>query len=234
MKKRLALTMSLVCFLVACAASNDKGGLPTLATLPTPIGQEISLATPSPTNTHPPPTFTLVPSISVIDQELTRVFGDPSIYQSVVDKDATSQAVAQIPYRAMQPQHIEAQIEHSAYVSIGFEIIQREMVIEGIESSLYGGTGFKDSYRIFYNYVSPDKSLDILQRIPDTLCGLKDAGLVNQYVRIVVGQNSLTEDPHKGYLFCFAPETMQSLNCSAPTQMDLDAMQSRPVTLCED
>lgn len=227
MNTRLVLAMSLVCVLVACAASKDQGELPTLAALPTPIGQEISLSTSTPTQTLPPPTFTLVPSVSAIDQELTRVFSDPFLYQSIEDSNATGQAGMDIPYRTLEPTQLHRRIENHAYFKLGFEIIEQAMEVEGVQS-VVTGTSMKPGMRFQYQYKTDIYPFDISQRVPDLLCNLKDAGFLDQEIKFTVEQRKIDGSFYQGSLFCIAPEVIQSLNCTIPSQMDLDAIQTSP------
>lgn len=224
---KVILWLSLLLFglLLSCTPNREQAILPTVAQLPT--------NTPLPTHTilptvTPYPTFTLAPQISTIDLELTKVFGDLSLRDEIIDRFQKVFQSEGFPPMTPSPEQLESDLESRAYIKVVFGIIDQEMPIRGAENKSLGGTANSESVWFKYEYISSSTNLNIEQNIPELLCSFKEAGLVNQYIKFTVEQNRSEKNPYQGSVFCFSPKVMQSLNCAAPDQMNLKAIEFAP------
>ena len=110
-------------------------------------------------------------------------------------------------------------------MDMSFEIVSRQMPISRIESNFLVGR-WDEGYRFKYEYVTDDYPFDLKQRVPFLLCGFQDAGLIDGDLEFTIEHKRTDGGPGQGSYFCVSPEVIQSLNCTNPEQMNLEAIQT--------
>lgn len=219
----VSLLFSLM-LLMACSLNTQENViLPTLAVLPSDT--PLPALTPTVTATSIP-TETPAPTISRIDLQRTRVFGDFDLATGVV-------LAYRAPHRSsgeilptMPAGYMEDHLEEIAVATLGFEIIATEMMVPdaGVTRP---GDWYSDKNRYYFTYTYRTDSLDYettQKRVPELLCSLRDAGLDQQHVELRLGLYSASGEFQGGSYFCVSPETIQELDCSTPSRINVELL----------
>jgi len=215
--KALILCFAITTF--SCSTAKQSQNLPTVAMLPSATQSQVPIITP----TSLSPSFTLVPTISAINIELTHAFRDPKIREAAM----SNLAPIGFPARTPNPTEVYESITSRAYSNLFFKIINQQMPMIGAEGRFLGGTANSKELWFKYEYISTKIISDLTQSVPNLLCNFQAAGLTDQKIKFTIEQN-FSDKSQQGYLFCILPDDIKALNCSAPKQMNIGAIQTSP------
>lgn len=230
--RRLVLLLVSAVLFASCSPADSTAVLPTVASIPT----SIPTSTPIEQTSTPVATFTLIPPISTLDFELTRAFSDSAA-------NATREYTSQIgllnlkQYGTLTPDekalaHFSAVevIGGGAKILVASDIITREMRIgqAGVKGQAGIGPFYHGAFYISYLYTSDTLSpLNYLNRVPATLCALREAGFtyISGQIKIVL-QSAKSKRQIATTNRCINSQAVNQLNCEDPSRTNVDALLS--------
>lgn len=221
----IPICLLLVILVGACTKAETPSPTPALSITSSPV---ITLTpAPSATEIPPRPTFTLVPTANAIDAEITALYqnGDAQLMLTVEAR--------QHPERTQRESltAVPTLVQGFAWTELASDIIKREMQIDSadIDTSSVLGKTYVD-VRIDYRLkeVSQPSTghlvrIAYLARIPYALCSLRDSRF-DSTVALHIYTVDANSRPVDSAYFCTNAETINQINCTAPSQTKISAL----------